>query len=180
MTDVATVPPTKSKMPKKISKSKKPAVHPNYCDMVKGAISALKERGGSSRQAILSYICKNYKVADEKTVNSHLKLALRAGVKNNALKHAKGTGAAGSFKLGDEKESKSNKSKVPKVKKMKAAKPKKVIKLKSAKAKFPKPSSPKKLKIKKSSKKVSKKVVKTSKPKKIIKKVKTPKKMAKK
>ena len=44
---------------------------------------------------------KHYNVGkDERTVNNHLKLALRAGVKNNSLKQAKGTGASGSFRLG--------------------------------------------------------------------------------
>jgi hypothetical protein len=57
------------------------------------AISALKERGGSSRQAILKYIVANFNVGkDAKPVNARLKLALRAGVKNKNLKQAKGTG----------------------------------------------------------------------------------------
>ena len=44
---------------------------------------------------------KHYNVGkDERTVNNHLKLALRAGVKNKSLKQAKGTGASGSFRLG--------------------------------------------------------------------------------
>jgi hypothetical protein len=34
---------------------------------------------------------------DAKTVNVHLKLSLRAGVKNKSLKQSKGTGASGSF-----------------------------------------------------------------------------------
>jgi hypothetical protein len=36
---------------------------------------------------------------DAKTVNFHLKLSLRAGVKNKSLKQSKGTGAAASFNL---------------------------------------------------------------------------------
>ncbi len=61
-----------------------------------------QERGGSSRQAILKYIMKHYNVGkDEKTVNNHLKLALRAGVKNKSLKQRKGTGASGSFSVGE-------------------------------------------------------------------------------
>ena len=70
---------------------KKPADHPKYSEMIAAAVGALKERGGSSRQAILKYICKNFKVGDnEASVNSHLKLALRAGVKKGALKQSKG------------------------------------------------------------------------------------------
>jgi hypothetical protein len=34
------------------AKPKKPAAHPKYSEMVGKAIAALKERGGSSRQAI--------------------------------------------------------------------------------------------------------------------------------
>jgi histone H1/5 len=44
--------------------------------MVGKAISALKERGGSSRQAILKYIMANFNVGkDAKSVNAHLKLS---------------------------------------------------------------------------------------------------------
>jgi histone H1/5 len=44
--------------PKKMvaAKLKKPAAHPKYSEMVGKAIAALKERGESSRQAILKYI----------------------------------------------------------------------------------------------------------------------------
>jgi hypothetical protein len=46
-------------------------------EMVGKAIAALKERGGSSRQAILKYIMANFNVGnDVKTVNVHLKLSL--------------------------------------------------------------------------------------------------------
>ena len=81
---------------------KKPAAHPKYSKMVGKAIAALKERGGSSRQAILKYIMANFNVGkDAKTVNVHLKLSLRAGVKNKSLKQSKGTGASGSIKIGE-------------------------------------------------------------------------------
>ena len=43
------------------AKPKKPAAHPKYSEMVGKAIAALKERGGSSRQAILKYIMANSK-----------------------------------------------------------------------------------------------------------------------
>jgi len=35
------------------SKAKKPADHPKYAEMIKAALGSLKERGGSSRQAVL-------------------------------------------------------------------------------------------------------------------------------
>jgi hypothetical protein len=87
-----------------VKTTKKHAVeHPKYSEMVKAALSGLKERGGSSRQAVLKYIMKNFKVGnDENVVNTHLKIALRSGVKNASLKQSKGTGAAGSFRLGEE------------------------------------------------------------------------------
>ena len=76
-----------------------------------------QERGGSSRQAILKYIVKHYNVGkDEKVVNQHLKMALRAGVKNNSLKQSKGQGASGSFRLGEKKAEKKPKAKKPKAK----------------------------------------------------------------
>lgn len=111
-----------------------------------------QERGGSSRQAILKYIIKHYNVGhDERLVNAHLKLALRAGVKNGTLKQAKGTGASGSFRVGDKKEKaekpkKKAVKKAKKVKKPKAAGAKKAKKPKKAgeaKAKKPKAKKPK-------------------------------------
>ena len=125
------------------AKPKKPAAHLKYSEMVGKVIAALKERGGSSRQAILKYIMANLNVGkDAKTVNVHLKLSLRAGVKNKSLKQSKGTGASGSFKIGE----------VVKPKKKSAAKPKKPVKSKAAKpikAKTPKKTAAKKPKAKK-------------------------------
>ena len=69
---------------------------------------------------------------DAKTVNVHLKLSLIAGVKNKSLKQSKGTGASGSFNIGE----------VVKPKKKLAAKPKKAVKPKAAKPK--KAKTPKK------------------------------------
>src|SRR5262245_35292876 len=64
--------------------------HPKYSEMIQQALTSLKERGGSSRQAVLKYIMKNFKVGtDENVVNTHLKLALKAGVKNASLKQSK-------------------------------------------------------------------------------------------
>ena len=52
----APAPAKAAKAPKKKadSKPKAPASHPKYSEMVSQAISSLKERGGSSRQAILN------------------------------------------------------------------------------------------------------------------------------
>jgi histone H1/5 len=61
---------------------------------------------------------KRENMALGQTVNVHLKLSLRAGVKNKSLKQSKGTGASGSFKIGE----------VVKPKKKLAANPKKAVK----------------------------------------------------
>lgn len=67
---------------------------------------ALKEHKGSSRQAILKYIMATYNVGNDlKGINSRLKVALKRGVTTGALKQSKGTGAAGSFRVGEKKPS---------------------------------------------------------------------------
>ena len=123
-----TVPPKAvPKSPKKkatsgAAKNKKPADHPKYSEMIQKALTSLKERGGSSRQAVLKYIVKNFNVGnDEHVVNQHLKMALRAGIKNESLKQSKGSGASGSFRLGAEAK-KEKKPKAATAKKPKAAK----------------------------------------------------------
>ena len=151
------------------AKPKVPAAHPQYKVMVAAAIGALKERGGSSRQAILKYIIANYKVGDNPTaVNARVKTALKAGVKASLLKQAKGTGAAGSFKLGDKKvEKKKPKSpkkkavKKPKSPKKAAAKPKKApAAKKSPKKAAKKPAAKKAAAPKKAAKSPAKKAAK--------------------
>ena len=149
---------------KKVAKPKKPAAHPKYSDMIAKAVTALKERKGSSRQAILNYIMKNFNVGkDAKAVNSRLKVALKRGVVKGALKQSKGTGASGSFKLGEKKAAP---TKAVKAKKPKAKSPKK----KAAK----KPAGEKKVAKKAAKPKKAKSPKKAAKPK----KAKTPKKPA--
>ncbi|KAM7297790.1 histone H1-III-like [Ixodes scapularis] len=96
--------PAALKSPKKastkVSKGKAKAVptHPKVSAMVTASISALKERGGSSLQAIKKYMSANYKVDVEKLspfIRKYLKSAVAAG----ALVQTKGKGATGSFKL---------------------------------------------------------------------------------
>lgn len=124
---------------KAVAKPKKPVEHPKYAEMVSQGVSSLKERGGSSRQAILKYIMANFKVGnDDKVVNTHLKTALKSSVKNGSLKQSKGTGASGSFKIGE----------VKKVVKKVVKKPKKVTKPKAA---VTKPKAKKTTKAKKES-----------------------------
>ncbi|XP_060063328.1 histone H1-delta-like [Ylistrum balloti] len=155
----------KTPVKKAVKKPKTPAAHPKYSDMVATAVGSLKESGGSSRQAILKYIMANFKVRTD----AHLKIALRNGVKKGALKQSKGTGAAGSFKLG-EKPKPAKKPGAKKVTKPKAAKPKKPAAKKattSATAKKPKAKTPKKAATKKTTeKKPAKKTTKPKTPKK--------------
>merc|ERR1719471_1170051 len=137
-------------MTKKAAKPKAPAAHPPYIAMVKAAIAALKERNGSSRQAIVKYVMANYKVGnDQKPVNSRVKMALRNGSAKGVLKHhGKGAGANGSFKVA-EKAAKATKKAAAAAKPKKAKSPKKKPAAKKAaspkKAKAaPKKAAPKK------------------------------------
>ena len=156
---------------KKTVKAKVVAVHPKYNEMVVAAISALKERSGSSRTAILKYIAANYKLGnDDKKINVHLKTCLRNGVTNGLLKQVKGTGATGSFKVAVQPKP------VKKVVKKVAASPKKVVAKKTSAKKIVKKTVTKKTTVKKavksSPKKASpKKVVKKAVAKKVTKKV---------
>ena len=135
----------------KVKKVKAPAAHPKYSVMIAAAIAALKDRSGSSRQAILKYICANYKV-DAAKAAVQIRLALKRGVAKGALKMARESGkGAGSYKL--VKVVKEKKAKKPKAKK-----PKKVKKVKKAKKPaVKKAKKPAKKAVKKPAKKAVKK-----------------------
>ena len=79
-------------------KAKKPATHPPAAAMVSTAISELKDRNGSSVQAIKKYIAANFDVDIDKQ-SPFIKRALRDGVAKGKLIQSKGKGASGSFKL---------------------------------------------------------------------------------
>merc|ERR1712217_804147 len=139
----------------KPAKPKKPSTHGTYASMIAAAITALKDKKGSSRQAIVKYIMANNNLggADAKAVNSRTKVALKNGLKAGVLKNAKGTGVTGSFKL--VKVEKPKKAKKPKAKKpaaKKAKSPKKAAKKTAAKkpAKSPKKAAAKPKAAKKS------------------------------
>ena len=120
----------KSPTKKKPVVPKKPVEHPSYFEMTKAAIQALKERNGSSRQAIEKYIKANYKVGE---VSSHLKMALKRGAESGKLLQSKGVGASGSFKLPKEEKKDKKPIKKPAAKREPVAKPKKSSAKKSAK-----------------------------------------------
>ena len=71
--------------------------HPKYSKMVAAAIAALKERNGSSRQAIYKFVKSNYNVGEN--CEFQIKAALKRGVTSGTLVQTKGTGASGSFKV---------------------------------------------------------------------------------
>ena len=118
-----------------MKKTKAPATHPKYIDMITTAIAGLKERTGCSRQAILKYIVANNKVEEGKAV-VQVRLALKAGLAKGVLKHAKENGkGAGKFKI--VKVEKKAEVKKPVAKKPVAKKPvaKKAVAAKPEKAK---------------------------------------------
>ncbi|KAB7504900.1 Histone H1.0-A [Armadillidium nasatum] len=172
----ATATPAKAtKKAPKAKKAQKKATHPKYSAMISEAIKALKERSGSSRQAIVKYVVANFKI-DEKTANTQVKLALKRGVQSGDLKQVKGVGASGSFRLVKaDAETKPKKAAVKKAKKPAAKKPstkktgvKKTTKKKVAKKPAAAKKSPaKKTKAKKTPAKKPK-AKKTSKPKKPV------------
>jgi hypothetical protein len=155
--NVGQVPAKKAK-----SAAKKPRVkpvHPRTSEMVANAISSLKERGGSSLQAIKKYIAANYKVDSEK-LSPFIKKYLKTAVASGELVQTKGKGASGSFKLAAAKTEKPAASAAPprgrggasavaKEKKQRVAKgktksPKKVAVKKTEKKKRTSPAKPKK------------------------------------
>ena len=137
--------PTKAKAKAKApAKKKVEPTHPTFKVMVVSAVTILKERNGSSRQAIQKHIESTYKVGDnsKKFVNT----ALCKCVKEGVFLQKKGTGASGSFKL-----AKVEKKVVKKKPAKKAAAVKKVAVKKTpkkkpavAKKKTPKKKTPKK------------------------------------
>merc|ERR1712064_274023 len=70
--------------------------------MIKAAIKALGDKKGSSRQAILKYICANYKV-DAAKAAGRVRIALKKLVTSKAIVAAAAAGkkGAGSFKLAE-------------------------------------------------------------------------------
>ena len=106
-----------------------------YKDMIASAIKALKQRGGSSRQAISKYIAGHYRVGDNSNV--HLRMAIKRALSSGML--IQSTNHSGTFRLSEAarrpaKPKKKVKAKKPAVKKTKKAKkPKKKVAPKKAK-----------------------------------------------
>ena len=86
--------------------TKKSSDHPTYAEMISAAILSLKDRTGSSRQAIAKYVCANYQVDADKAA-FHLRRALKKGLEDGVFKTARQSGkGAGSFKLVEKKKKK--------------------------------------------------------------------------
>ncbi|KAF6214338.1 hypothetical protein GE061_009078 [Apolygus lucorum] len=159
--------PPKAKSPKKkaaaggakaAGKPKTKPSHPPTATMVNAAIRTLKERGGSSLQAIKKYISSTYKVDAEKLapfIRKYIKSAVTAGKLGGKKKAAKPKAAkkAASPKKEKKQPSKAKKAKkpptTPKAPKPKKttkspAKPKKPVAKKVAKKPAAKKAAPKK------------------------------------
>ena len=79
--------------------TKKSSDHPAYAEMISSAILTLKDRTGSSRQAIAKFVSANYKV-DAAKAAAPLRRALKKGVEDGVFKTARKSGkGAGSYKL---------------------------------------------------------------------------------
>ncbi|KAF7411252.1 hypothetical protein HZH66_000148 [Vespula vulgaris] len=93
---------TKSKLKKiaqqKAKTSKPKSTHPRTSDMVIAAIKELKDRKGSSFQAIRKYVVATYKVDGEK-ITPFIKKYLKNAVSSGTVVQTTGKGASGSFKL---------------------------------------------------------------------------------
>lgn len=161
---VAATPTKKGAAGKKAASGKaraKPS-HPPTSEMVISAIKSLKERGGSSLQAIKKYIGANYKVDAEK-MSPFIKKYLKSAVVSGTLVQPKGKGASGSFKLAVVSTAKSGGEKISpaKASDTKAAPKKKTTTASRAKASTgtAKTASPKKQPVKKSAKAAKSKTV---------------------
>lgn len=145
--DETTVTVTPQKKAVKPKKPTAPASHPKTIDMVIAAITNLKDRKGSSLQAVKKYIGANYKVDVEK-ITPFIRRGLKSAVIGGKLVQIKGTGASGSFKLNTQVKKSEKKPRQPKTpkkptaKKVSTKKPKATTK-KAAKDKKPKAEKPK-------------------------------------
>ncbi|XP_058827350.1 histone H1A, sperm-like [Topomyia yanbarensis] len=119
----AKVPPKQAAKASKsdAKKPKKSSTHPPVSEMVLAAIRTLKERSGSSLQAIKKYIAANY-MCDVARLAPFIRKALKTGVEKGNITQTKGTGASGSFKVTVEAKKPAGDKKPPKKPKKSATK----------------------------------------------------------
>lgn len=99
-TETAT--PKAKKAAKQKAKIPRPkSTHPPTSEMVIAAIKGLKDRKGSSLQAIRKYVVATYIVDGEK-ITPFIKKYLKNAVSNGTVVQTRGKGASGSFKLSTE------------------------------------------------------------------------------
>ena len=72
-----------------------------YDNMIKEALSNLKERRGSTRHNIACFITSNFKTEDKEEVLKDLSIALKRGVENDSLILMSGFGTSARYCLGD-------------------------------------------------------------------------------
>ncbi|KAJ1347182.1 hypothetical protein KIN20_002182 [Parelaphostrongylus tenuis] len=85
--------------------AKPSGTHPSYAEMVRHAISDLRDCSGSSKAAIQRYIVKHYALGnDNSSISSNVRLALKRGVERGQLVQVSGSGMDGSYKLCEKKE----------------------------------------------------------------------------
>lgn len=151
---------SEAQSPKKPKKSApKKADHPTYKAMVSAALTAMKDRKGSSKQAIEKHIRANYSLGGtDNGIKASLKRTLKKMVDDGLLIQTSGKGASGSFKLKAKEVKKPKKVTKPKTPK-KAKKPaaKKPSSAKKAKTVKKKPSAKKPAAKKPAAKKAAKK-----------------------
>ena len=79
--------------------TKEASNHPTYAEMISSAITTLKDRTGSSRQAIAKFVYENYEVDADKAA-PHLRRALKKGVEDGVFQTARKSGkGARSYKM---------------------------------------------------------------------------------
>ncbi|KAL2375682.1 hypothetical protein RJ035_008350, partial [Blastomyces gilchristii] len=79
--------------PKKAVTSKPTATHASYRDMIKDAIINLKERNGSSRQALKKYVQANNRinVTSQSAFDAQFNRAVKTGVEKGDFTQPKGS-----------------------------------------------------------------------------------------
>ena len=165
-----------SEAPTTVKKGAAPAKreHPAYSEMIMSSIMHLKERTGSSRQAITRHVASNFNIPNPDKVQNNVRAALKKLTEAGKLVAgaAEGRKGAGCFKLAPEekilrlkaaKKASKPAKKPAAIKKLpkKVAKKKAVSKVKAAKPAKKKPAvKPGKKPVAKKSKPLSKKATK--------------------
>ena len=167
MAEAAAAPAVKPKAVAKKPAAKK-AEHPPTIDMVKAAITTLKERNGSSLVAIKKYVAATYKVDAEKN-NKRINTAIRKAVTDKKLVQVKGSFKIAKVEKADKPKKVAAKKSPAKPKKAATAKPKAATAAKKSPAK-PKKAAAAKPKAAVAKKPTKPKTVKPKSPKAVVKK----------